>query len=89
MYHKAVLDQGNMIRSYKFRLNTTDQQVKILNDTIETCRQLYNDSLGERSADWDVRSWQQQDLLPLGKKRKIRSMYNKYAAKYCKAFYKD
>ncbi|MGI0049233.1 MAG: RNA-guided endonuclease InsQ/TnpB family protein, partial [Nitrososphaera sp.] len=56
-----------MIRSYKFRLYPTEQQVKILNDTIETCRHLYNDSLSERSADWDVGYWEQQNLLPLRK----------------------
>ncbi|HEY8139746.1 MAG TPA: transposase, partial [Nitrososphaera sp.] len=56
-----------MIRSYKFRLYPAKQQVKVLNDTIETCRHLYNDSLGERNADWDVGYWEQQNLLPLRK----------------------
>ena len=42
------------LRNYKIRLYPTDQQIKTMNDTIETCRQLYNDSLGERSADWDI-----------------------------------
>ncbi|MEW6605038.1 MAG: hypothetical protein AB1351_10200 [Thermoproteota archaeon] len=26
----------------------------LLDNTIETCRHLYNDSLGERRVDWDV-----------------------------------
>jgi len=56
-----------MIRSYKFRLYPTIQQIKIMNDTIETCRHLYNDSLGERSVDWDIGYWEQQNLLPLRK----------------------
>lgn len=56
-----------MIRSYKFRLYPTMQQVKALNDTIETCRHLYNDSLGERSADWEIGYWEQQNLLTLRK----------------------
>lgn len=51
--------------TYKFRLYPTRQQVKILNDTIETCRHLYNDSLGERSCDWDVGFWEQKQLLTL------------------------
>lgn len=38
-----------------------------MNDTIETCRHLYNDSLGERSQVWDVGYWEQQNLLPLRK----------------------
>ncbi len=56
-----------MIRSYKFRLFPTIQQIKTMNDTIETCRHLYNDSLEERNADWDVGYWEQQNLLPLRK----------------------
>ena len=56
-----------MNRSYKFRLYPTQQQVKILNDTIETCRHLYNDSLGERGCDWDVGFWEQKQLLTLRK----------------------
>jgi len=56
-----------MIRSYKFRLYPTLQQCKILDDTIETCRHLYNDSLGERSVDWDVGFYEQKQLLALRK----------------------
>jgi putative transposase len=55
------------LRSYKFRLYPTEQQVKILNNTIETCRHLYNDSLGERSQDWDVGFYEQKQLLTLRK----------------------
>jgi len=57
-----------MIRSYKFRLYPTVQQCKILDDTIETCRHLYNDSLGERSVDWDVGFYEQKQLLTLRKR---------------------
>src|SRR2546428_10652859 len=56
-----------MIRSYKFRLYPTVQQCKILDDTIETCRRLYNNSLGERSVDWDVGFYEQKQLLTLRK----------------------
>ncbi len=61
-------------RSYKFRLYPTEEQVKKLEDTIETCRHLYNDSLGERSIDWDVGFYEQKQLLTL---RKQESKYLK------------
>jgi putative transposase len=61
-----------MNRSYKFRLYPTEPQVKILNDTIESCRHLYNDSLGERGCDWDIGFWEQKQLLAL------RKQYDKY-----------
>src|SRR5919197_5543043 len=60
------------LRNYKIRLYPTDQQIKTMNDTIEACRHLYNDSLGERSADWDVGFYEQKQLLTL------RRQYNKY-----------
>ena len=53
--------------NYKFRLYPTPVQVKVLNDTIDTCRHLYNDSLGERSEDWGVGFWEQKQLLTLRK----------------------
>jgi putative transposase len=43
-----------------------------MNETVETCRQLYNDSLGERSTDWDVGFYEQKQLLTL------RGQDNKY-----------
>jgi putative transposase len=52
---------------YKFRLYPTEQQKMLLHNTIETCRRLYNDSLGERSVDWDVGFWEQKQLLTLRK----------------------
>lgn len=55
------------MRTYKFRLYPTGTQAKILDDTIETCRHLYNDSLGERSVDWDINYWNQKQLLTLRK----------------------
>ncbi|MEW6603865.1 MAG: transposase [Thermoproteota archaeon] len=54
-------------RAYKFRLYPTEEQMKKLEDTIETCRRLYNDSLGERSVDWDVGFYEQKQLLTLRK----------------------
>lgn len=57
-----------MNSSYKFRLYPTSAQAKVLNDTLETCRHLYNDSLGERSSDWDVGFYEQKQLLTLRKR---------------------
>lgn len=54
-------------RTYKFRLYPTKQQEILLDNTIETCRRLYNDSLGERSVDWDVGFYEQKQLLTLRK----------------------
>ncbi len=58
---------SKQLRTYKFRLYPTERQAKILKDTIDTCRHLYNDSLGERSADWDINYWNQKQLLTLRK----------------------
>ena len=55
------------MRNYRFRLYPTQQQEQVLKSTLETCRQLYNDSLGERSRDWDVNFWNQKHLLVLRK----------------------
>jgi len=55
------------LRNYKFRLYPTKQQEQVLNATLETCRHLYNDSLGERSVCWDVNFWNQKQLLALRK----------------------
>lgn len=55
------------MRSYRFRLYPTPVQAKVLDDTLKTCRHLYNDSLGERSCNWDVGYWKQKQLLTLRK----------------------
>ncbi|MEO9309121.1 MAG: transposase, partial [Nitrososphaera sp.] len=60
------------MNAYKFRLYPTEQQIKKLNDTLETCRHLYNDSLGERRVCWDVGFYDQKQLLTLKKQ------YSKY-----------
>ncbi|WP_266190415.1 transposase [Candidatus Nitrososphaera gargensis] len=36
-----------------------------MNETIEICRHLYNDSLGERSSNWSVGFYEQKQLLTL------------------------
>ncbi|AFU57022.1 putative transposase, IS605 OrfB family [Candidatus Nitrososphaera gargensis Ga9.2] len=54
-------------RTYKFRLYPTKQQKILLDNTIETYRRLYNDSLGERRVDWDVGFYEQKQLLTLRK----------------------
>ncbi|AFU58381.1 putative transposase [Candidatus Nitrososphaera gargensis Ga9.2] len=56
-----------MIRCYKFRLYPTEQQVKIMNETMETCRHPYNESLGEKSTDWDIGFYAQKQLLTVRK----------------------
>jgi putative transposase len=38
-----------------------------LHETIETCRRLYNDSLGERSVDWSIGFYEQKRMLTLRK----------------------
>ena len=57
-----------MIVTYRFRLYPTEKQIQILNGTLETCRHLYNDSLGERSCYWDVGFFEQKQLLTLRKR---------------------
>ena len=56
-----------MIRSYKFKLYPTEKQAMIMVETLETCRHLYNDSLGERKVNWNIGYWKQQNILPLRK----------------------
>ncbi|AFU59455.1 MAG: helix-turn-helix domain-containing protein [Nitrososphaera sp.] len=75
-----------MMRCHKFRLYPKEHQFKILNDTIETCRHLYNNSLGERSAGWGIGYWEQQNLL---QESEITNITNRYTAKYCRMFYRD
>ncbi len=53
--------------TYRFRLYPTPAQAKILDDTLETCRHLYNDSLDERSKEQRVGFWDQKQLLTLRK----------------------
>jgi len=59
--------EPSLQRSYRYRIYPDKQQTRLLEDTIETCRHLYNDSLGERSKDWDVNFWNQKQLLVLRK----------------------
>jgi putative transposase len=62
------------VLTYRFRLYPTEQQANILKGTIETCRHLYNDSLGERSQNLGVDYWEQKQLLTL---RKLDNKYYK------------
>lgn len=50
------------------------KQAEVLYDSLETCRRLYNDSLGERSADQNIDYWTQKQLLTL---RKLDNKYYK------------
>jgi putative transposase len=65
MLNKTNLKDIVRVLSYKFRLYPTPEQAKVLNGTLETCRHLYNDSLGERSRDWGVGFYEQKQLLTL------------------------
>lgn len=60
------------MQSYRFRLYPTERQIKVMSETVETCRQLYNDSLNERRTDWNVGFYEQKRLLTL------RRQANKY-----------
>jgi len=42
-----------MRSAYKFRLYPTEDQIKKLEDTLETCRQLYNDALAAKKEAWE------------------------------------
>ncbi|MEM2097147.1 MAG: helix-turn-helix domain-containing protein, partial [Methanothrix sp.] len=42
-----------MRSAYKFRLYPTKDQIKKLEDTLETCRQLYNDALAAKKEAWE------------------------------------
>lgn len=42
-----------MLRTYKYRLYPTNKQKRILNQTLDVCRYLYNDSLAERKSAWE------------------------------------
>jgi putative transposase len=56
-----------LLCTYKFRIYPSKKQTKALNNTLETCRHLYNDSLDERIADREVDYWVQKQLLVLRK----------------------
>ncbi|AFU57407.1 putative transposase [Candidatus Nitrososphaera gargensis Ga9.2] len=85
MYQKAGLLRKPHDKVLQIQANPTEHQVKILNDTIETCRHLYNNSLGERSAGWGIGYWEQTYILPL---RKHDNKYYKCTVKsyrmYCR-----
>jgi putative transposase len=51
------------MKSFKFRIYPNRQQVQILEQTIETCRLLYNESLEERSADKGLKYYEQKRRL--------------------------
>lgn len=55
------------MRTFKFRLYPGEAQRTVLESTLETCRRLYNDSLSERSVDWDIGFYEQKQLLVLRK----------------------
>ncbi|WP_369425313.1 helix-turn-helix domain-containing protein, partial [Methanothrix sp.] len=42
-----------MRSAYRFRLYPTEAQIKKLEDTLETCRQLYNDALAAKKEAWE------------------------------------
>ena len=61
-------------KTYKYELVPTKKQDVLLNQTLSTCRHLYNDSLSERKKGWENGGWNvqyndQQDYLPILKKK--------------------
>lgn len=58
-----------MIRTYKFRLYPTNVQEQLLNDTVETCRRLYNESLDERTKSYEVGLYEQKRGLTERRKK--------------------
>lgn len=46
-----------MRKSFKFRLYPSKEQLPLLEQTLETCRRLYNDSLAERIQAWKIDSF--------------------------------
>ena len=55
--------------TYKFRIYPNEQQIATLEQTIETCRLLYNQSLEERLKDKGLKYYEQKRKLT--QKRKI------------------
>ena len=51
------------MKSYKFRIYPNGQQIETLNQTIETCRLLYNESLEERRKDKGLSYYDQKKRL--------------------------
>ena len=51
------------MKSYKFRIYPNGQQIETLNQTIETCRLLYNESLEERRKDKGLSYYDQKKQL--------------------------
>ncbi len=49
--------------TYKFRIYPNDQQIAILEEIIETCRLLYNQSLEERLKDEGLKYYEQKRKL--------------------------
>jgi putative transposase len=49
--------------TYKFRIYPNDQQIAILEEIIETCRLLYNQSLEERLKDKGLKYYEQKRKL--------------------------
>lgn len=63
-------------KAYKYEMRPTKNQEVKLNQTVNTCRHLYNDVLGERKDGWEKGGWNiqyndQQNYLP-----KLRNMKN-------------
>lgn len=65
----SISQWKEIVKSYKFEMKPTKKQEVLLNQTLCTCRHLYNDSLDERkkgyeNGGWNVQYNDQQDYLP-------------------------
>src|SRR3989304_4095789 len=60
----------DITKAYKFEMRPTKKQEVLMNQTLSTCRHLYNDSLDERkkgyeNGGWNVQYNHQQNYLPI------------------------
>ena len=45
-----------MIKTFRYRLYPSKSQERLLAQTVETCRRLYNDCLAERKEGWQLQT---------------------------------
>ena len=68
-----------MLKTFKYRLYPTRAQTRLLDQTVETCRRLYNDCLAERKTAWEERH---ESIGKFAQLRKVKDLKttNPYAA---------
>lgn len=66
----SVSQWKEITKAYKYEMKPTKKQEVLSNQTLSTCRHLYNDSLAERKKGWENGGWNvqyndQQNYLPI------------------------